>query len=156
MVFTQRSFVCHVGLLRTFFAWASLSAFLLACGPEAEAGSRRARLSEDLARRVAAGETAATTVIVTGTQARVERIAARHGLSIRKRLAKAKNRRAAAARALRRLDALRRETAKVNGTIELRRALSLYRRGLVHYRSGQGRSGRKLLARAAVGLRAVG
>lgn len=73
----------------------------------------------------------------------------------RRLLAKAKHRRAAAVRALRRLDALRRDAAKVDGTLELRRAMALHRRGLVHYRAGNVRAGRTLLARAAVAVRAL-
>jgi subtilisin family serine protease len=49
-------------------------------------GRRRARMSEDLAARLSRGDVAATRVIVTGTQAEVDRLARRHGLAVRKRL----------------------------------------------------------------------
>jgi hypothetical protein len=47
---------------------------------------RRARLSEDLRQRLREGDSLATTVILTGSQARVDDVATRHGLRIRKRL----------------------------------------------------------------------
>ena len=50
------------------------------------AKGRRACLSEDLVERLQQGDTTDTSVIVSGTQARVDAIAARHGLRIRKRL----------------------------------------------------------------------
>ena len=50
------------------------------------AKGRRARLSEDLVERLQQGDTTDTSVIVSGTQARVDAIAARHGLRIQKRL----------------------------------------------------------------------
>src|SRR5688572_24724347 len=59
---------------------------LVGSAKQADAAGQRARLSEDLVRRLAAGDVAETDVIVTGTQARVDAIAARHGLTIRKRL----------------------------------------------------------------------
>ena len=53
---------------------------------DAAAEGRRARLSDDLVQRLQAGDTAGDTVIVTGSQAQVSAVAARHGLAIRKRL----------------------------------------------------------------------
>ncbi len=47
---------------------------------------RHARVSADLEDRLQAGDNADTSVIVTGTKAKVDAIAARHGLRIRKRL----------------------------------------------------------------------
>ena len=49
-------------------------------------GRRRARLSEDLVERLRTGDTTETSVIVTDTQARINALAERHGLRIRKRL----------------------------------------------------------------------
>ena len=46
----------------------------------------RARLSSDLQNRIQAGSTEETCVIVPGTNAQVDAIAARHGLRIQKRL----------------------------------------------------------------------
>ena len=46
----------------------------------------RARVSQDLKHRVQAGDNTDTSVIVTGSKATVEAVAARHGLRIRKRL----------------------------------------------------------------------
>ena len=50
------------------------------------AKSRQARLSEDLVEKLQHGDTTDTSVIVSGTQATVDAIAARHGLRIWKRL----------------------------------------------------------------------
>jgi subtilisin family serine protease len=61
-------------------------AVLLVGVDHASAQGRGARLSRDLAARLAAGDTAETSVIVTGTDERVARLAARHGLRITKRL----------------------------------------------------------------------
>ena len=63
------------------------AAMLLLLTDHAEAQGRHARLSRDLVDRLQAGDTTDTSVIVTGTQARVNAIAARHGLRLRKRLA---------------------------------------------------------------------
>src|SRR5688572_33045629 len=49
--------------------------------------SGRARLSHDLAERLRSGDTRGASVIVTGSQERIDGIAARHGLQVRKRLA---------------------------------------------------------------------
>jgi hypothetical protein len=67
----------------------------------------------------------------------------------RKRLVHARHPRTAAIRALRRVMALRREAAREPGTLAIRRALELQRRGLARYRAGDSRAGRRLLARAA-------
>jgi serine protease AprX len=48
--------------------------------------ANRARLSHDLVARLRSGDTSDTSVIVTGSQARVDRLAARHGLRVSKRL----------------------------------------------------------------------
>ena len=48
---------------------------------------RHARLSSDLAERLRAGDQREASVIVTGTDAQVDALAARHGLRIKKRLA---------------------------------------------------------------------
>ena len=52
----------------------------------AQAKGRRAHLSDDLRRQLAAGNPTDTDVILTGTRARVEAIAARHGLQVRRHL----------------------------------------------------------------------
>jgi serine protease AprX len=60
---------------------------LVATATSAEAQSRRrARMSRDLEQRLTAGDTDATSVIVSGTRERIERVAARHGLRIQKLL----------------------------------------------------------------------
>ena len=61
-------------------------ALLVSPDDAAAQSRRRAHLSEDLQARLRAGDPTDTSVIVTGTQARVDAIAARHGLRIRKRL----------------------------------------------------------------------
>jgi len=50
------------------------------------AQGRRARLSQDLTARLEAGDMSDTSVIVTGTETEVTRLAARHGLRVQKRL----------------------------------------------------------------------
>ena len=52
----------------------------------AEAGARRARLSQDLVERLASGRTDATRVIISGDAARIQAIAQRHGGRIKKHL----------------------------------------------------------------------
>jgi serine protease AprX len=54
--------------------------------PEDALAQRRPRLSDDLARRLRAGDARDTSVIVTGTAEQVDGLAARHGLRVRKRL----------------------------------------------------------------------
>ena len=83
---TTLSLTTKVSILMRRCALVSLVAALLAAPADAEAQGRRARLSEDLAEQLRSGLQADTTVIVNGTQARVDRIAARHGLVVRKRL----------------------------------------------------------------------
>src|SRR5688572_2869907 len=53
---------------------------------DADAQGRRPQVSEDLASQLRSGVAADATVIITGTQARIDRLAARHGLVVRKRL----------------------------------------------------------------------
>ncbi len=62
------------------------SAALLVPTNEALAKNRGARVSQDLKTRLQAGDNADTSVIITGSKATVDAIAARHGLRIRKRL----------------------------------------------------------------------
>src|SRR5688572_23030755 len=62
------------------------AAALLAPSPVSAQG-RRARLSDDLAYRISAGGEDAACVILPGTQAHIDTLAARHGLRVRKRLA---------------------------------------------------------------------
>ena len=59
---------------------------LSAWAPGAEAAGRRARLSDDLTLKLQAGDLSGTDVIVGGTPARVDAIAARHGLVVKRRL----------------------------------------------------------------------
>jgi hypothetical protein len=54
----------------------AVTAVLGFCPPHAEASTRRARLSQDLERRLADGHQGETDVIVTGTPERIARIAA--------------------------------------------------------------------------------
>ena len=54
--------------------------------PGEASAQRRARLSDDLAARLGAGDAAGTSVIVTGTAEQIDGVAARHGLRVRKRL----------------------------------------------------------------------
>ena len=65
-------------------ALASLMAIVAA--NDATAQGRRARLSEDLAQKLDAGDARATSVILTGSQAKVDALAARHGLRVTRRL----------------------------------------------------------------------
>ncbi|HZI80145.1 MAG TPA: hypothetical protein VFD69_11570, partial [Vicinamibacterales bacterium] len=62
------------------------AAALLAPSPVSAQG-RRARLSDDLAYKISAGGEDAACVILPGTQAHIDTLAARHGLRVRKRLA---------------------------------------------------------------------
>jgi serine protease AprX len=66
-----------------------LAAALLGLGvmdASAQASGRRARLSDDLTAKLRGGDGRTSTVIFTGSQARVDRLAAKHGLRIAKRL----------------------------------------------------------------------
>ena len=85
MSHTSRPFVS----LRTVELVSCVLAAVL-MGMAAEAGAqgsgKRATLSEDLAQKLRDGDFTGTTVIFTGTQARVDEVAARHGLRITKRL----------------------------------------------------------------------
>ena len=76
---------------RTVVLYLMTAAALLLSYTDATAQSRRrARLSEDIQQRLQAGDPANTgadtSVIVTGSQARIDQVAARHGLRVRKRL----------------------------------------------------------------------
>ena len=53
---------------------------------DAAAQGRRARMSEDLERKIASGDASATSVILSGSQATVDELAARHGLHVSRRL----------------------------------------------------------------------
>ena len=50
----------------------------------AQAGPRRARLSRDLADRIAKADAGASDVIVTGTDAQIQTLAARYGATVKK------------------------------------------------------------------------
>jgi len=52
----------------------------------AEAGPRRARLSSDLSARLAAASNGDVDVIVTGSVEKIDRLAQRHGLRVKKQL----------------------------------------------------------------------
>ncbi|HKE88381.1 MAG TPA: S8 family serine peptidase, partial [Vicinamibacterales bacterium] len=65
---------------------ASLSVGVAAAFPAEARAQHRARVSRDLAEKLGSGDTAATSVILTGSQQRIDRIAARNGLRIHKRL----------------------------------------------------------------------
>ncbi len=77
--------VCLQFLRKVFIFVAALLALVFPVA-DAAAEGRRARLSDDLVQRLQAGDTAGDTVIVTGSFARVSAVAARYGLTIRKRL----------------------------------------------------------------------
>ena len=69
------------------FTFSSLvcAGLLLTTSTSTEAQSRRrARMSQDLEQRLRAGDTDVTSVIVSGSSDRIARVAARHGLRIRK------------------------------------------------------------------------
>jgi hypothetical protein len=59
---------------------------LLGVGGVALAQSHTPRLSDDLRRHVAAGDTSDSRVVITGSQAAVDALASRHGLQITRRL----------------------------------------------------------------------
>src|SRR5471032_2862163 len=64
-----------------------VTAILLAGVSQAGAqSSHRAHISNDLQQHIDAGDATGTTVIVSGTAAQVDAIAARHGLRVRRRL----------------------------------------------------------------------
>ena len=86
MVRRMQVYVCPRVLRRTFLLIAAALLVLGSAADGAAQGPLRARLSEDLAYRLSRGDMSATRVIVTGTQAEVDRLALRHGLAVRKRL----------------------------------------------------------------------
>ncbi|MGE3492396.1 MAG: S8 family peptidase, partial [Vicinamibacterales bacterium] len=59
---------------------------LLATAPSALASGRRARLSSDLVAHLNSSSSAPVDLIVSGSQERIERLARRHGLTVKKRL----------------------------------------------------------------------
>jgi len=65
----------------------SAVALLLVSVTSADAQGRRAHLSADLQKHLDAGDSASSTVIVSGTSEQIAAIAARHGLRIRRLLA---------------------------------------------------------------------
>src|SRR5687767_15020715 len=69
---------------RRLVAVASLMAIVAA--NDAAAQGRHARLSEDLAQKLAAGDSRATSVILSGSQTKVDELAARHGLRVTRRV----------------------------------------------------------------------
>src|SRR5262245_54451766 len=76
-------------LRRTRLAFAALltiGAIAAVPAPADAQAKHRARLSRDLEQRLGSGDTAVTSVILTGSQQRIDRIAARNGLRVHKRL----------------------------------------------------------------------
>ena len=102
-------------------------ALLATCSLELEAagprGAGRARLSRDLADRLGSGRSRAVRVIVSEDDARIERLAARHGARIAKRLEGA----AVLEIAERTLDAMSddEETAHLSGDVPVQRLMSV-------------------------------
>ena len=78
----------EVGYLfvRVIVIFIAMLTFLVFPARETAAQGRRARLSDDLAQRLSNGDTTATSVILTGTPEHIDRVVARHGLQIQKRL----------------------------------------------------------------------
>src|SRR5688572_4044549 len=75
------------GMLRlTLLSWAAVAVSLVYADGAAAQGGGHASLSSDLAERVRAGDQREVSVIITGTDAQVSELAARHGLGITKRL----------------------------------------------------------------------
>ena len=62
------------------------SCMAIVAANDAAAQGRRARLSEDLEQKIQAGDARPTSVILTGSQAKVDELAARHGLRVARRL----------------------------------------------------------------------
>ena len=62
------------------------AAFVIAAAIPAGAQSHRTHVSDDLKRHLDSGDPTATAVIVAGSPAEVDAIAARHGLRVRRRL----------------------------------------------------------------------
>src|SRR5688572_2482477 len=81
---TQRA--AGFGFVVSTVVTASVAAMLLLPVADASAQGRRPRVSADLAERLSRGDTAESSVIICGTQARVDAIAAKHGLRVRERL----------------------------------------------------------------------
>ena len=80
--------ISNASVARTIRLALTLSAAaLLLSADVASAQGRHARLSRDLAERLRAGDIREASVIVTGTDAQVNTLAARHGLRVKKRLA---------------------------------------------------------------------
>src|SRR4030095_13587693 len=75
-------------ILRTHLvpAMAVVAVFVLATPDAAHAQSARARLSQDLSQRLDSGNTDAASVIISGSQQKIDRLAARHRLTVDKRL----------------------------------------------------------------------
>src|SRR3954454_21574672 len=80
MTFNRPSFVSTVSL-----RWVVALAISVGCALGAEAG-QRAKLSRDLAERIAAGRADTVRAIVNGTESQVAAIAARHDARVAKRL----------------------------------------------------------------------
>ena len=116
-------------------------ALLATCSLELEAagprGAGRARLSRDLADRLGSGRSRAVRVIVSGDDARIERLAARHGARIAKRLEGA----AVLEIAERTLDAMSddEETAHLSGDVPVQRLMSVTTEAIGADQAWQGR-----------------
>ena len=72
---------------RVYRAATVVAVLSLFAATAAEAQGRRARLSEDLAKKLARGDSSTTSVIVNGSQQQAMAVAARHGLRVAKLLA---------------------------------------------------------------------
>ena len=76
---------CHLSSIRTrvYRAATFLTVLSLLAATAAQAQGRRARLSDDLAKKLEQGDASTTSVIVSGSQARALAVAARHGLRVK-------------------------------------------------------------------------
>ena len=67
-----------------FIAVLAIAVLVLACATSAAASERRARLSSDLKAHLNSSSPAPIDVIVSGSQERIDRLARRHGLVVKK------------------------------------------------------------------------
>jgi serine protease AprX len=82
-------YACRRAVVQSFLTRhvPAIAVFVLAALPAtAPEAAAQPRMSEDLARKLLGGDHTDSSVIFTGTQAEVDALAARHGLTIRKRL----------------------------------------------------------------------
>src|SRR5688572_25054665 len=86
MVKLPTAVLVSLSFSRVVFGFLTALSALALTAADAAADARRARLSDDLVQRLKAGDIDDHTVIVTGSEAHVRAVAARHGLTMRKRL----------------------------------------------------------------------